>query len=81
MANVKYNGKVVTDIAWGSNLLDGKIETVVVPVADDEPAVIKSVTVNGITLTGSDLYITPTRQSAVRVIPTAGLTIGKVSDL
>lgn len=80
-ANVRYDGKAVTNIAWGDNLLGGKIETVVVPVADDEPAVIKSVTVNGVVLTGSDLYITPTRNSAVRVIPTTGLTIGKVSDL
>lgn len=81
VGDIVYEGKNINSIDWGEHLIDGELKTKVLQVKDDEAPVITSITINGETLTGDHIYITPKKGSAIRVVNSNEITIGKVSDL
>lgn len=81
IGDVTYEGASIDSIEWGENLIDGEIKTNVIQLADDETPVISTIIINRETVTGEHIYITPKKDSAIRVVSSNEITIGKVLDL
>lgn len=78
---IKYDGKVVEYISWGDNLTGGTIETTTIELDGEKDKPINTIIVNNIPLTGANLFITPVKQGVIRVINSAGIAIGRLTDL
>lgn len=76
-----YDGKPVKEIKWGDNLTGGVLTPGVVDVSDNQQTPISEITVNGVTLKGEHIFITPTRNSVVRIINDNAITVGRLTDL
>lgn len=76
-------GAEVTGIVWGDNMTEtGGVATN----AGDEDQEksgnsVKTIIVNGIPISGDNVYITPSKNSIVRVVNDRGISIGRVDDL
>ena len=78
---IKFNGEPINEVVWGENLTGGTVESDVVSTPDMRPTPVKAIVVNGVEITGECVYITPSRNSSIRVINDNGVTIGKISEL
>jgi hypothetical protein len=85
-SHIIYNGIQVNKITWGSNITDGSIDDPHKDKDTDTDTVqtkcISELVINGIPVRGKSVYITPSRNSVVRILNKgAGIEVGKVTDL
>ena len=76
-----YNNTTIDSLKWGNNLDGGTIEVTTIKTSDTSPDPVKSINVNGVSISGSNVYITPGKQSAIRVVNSGEITVGRLSEL
>lgn len=82
LGSIKYNGSPVSGIDWGVNIAHSSSSASMESLDGSEtPGDISSIIINDVELTGDAVYITPKKNSMIRVSCRGDITIGRVDYL
>lgn len=79
--SLMFEGKRVSTISWGEHLTGGTVDTNIIDIDTEKPSAINSIYINGVELTGEDLFITPVAGGVIRVANATEILIGRLTDI